>query len=164
VGAALGQALLESRETPDVIPRALAPVPAWLAELRGDEADNLRARWVGKMAHACNHAGDFAAAEAVLRTLPDDPETPAFARARRANGLAFARWRLGDRESALALARMSARHAGDAGHVRLRAMALLMITRIHPDSTEGRDALERARGIARVSQDPTLSARAGRAR
>ena len=158
---ALGQALLASREARGVVPAVLDPVEGWLAELSGPEADCLRARWAGQVAFALHRAGDHAAAEARMLALPDADDTPPFARARRANGLAYSRHRLGDPAAALAYARASARHAGDAGHVRLRAMALLMIARVASGTPEGADARARARGIAEALEDPTLLLRAG---
>lgn len=54
-----------------------------------------------------------------------------------------------------------ARHAGDAGHVRLRATALLMVARVSPDPAEVAEALGRARQIAASLADPELIQRAG---
>lgn len=162
VEIALGQAVIASRDAPTNVPCALAPVEGWLAQLTGHDADCLRARYVGQVAHAHNRAGDVALGEALHHALPDSGTTHPFARARRSNGLAYARWRQGDAEQALTLARASAQHAGDAGHVRLRAMALLMIARVSPNSAEGREARERARAIAQALGDPTLAERAER--
>lgn len=85
--------------------------------------------------------------------------THPFARSRRANGLAYSRFRHGDIAGALHHARLAARHAGDAGHVRLRAMALLMIARVAPDTEEGDDARTRARTIALGLADTVLLSR-----
>ena len=160
VEVALGEALLTGGARPAAsAAAALAEVPGLLARLDGDDADCLRARYVGQVAHALNHAGEVACAEALHRELPDAPTTHPFARSRRANGIAYACFRRGDREAALHHARLAARHAGDAGHVRLRAMALLMVARVAPDGPEGAEARQRARAIARALADATLLAR-----
>lgn len=159
IEVALGQANLDSRAAPGVVPAALAPVERWLADLAGDDAACLRARWVGQVAHAWNHAGKLDDALALHAALPDDATTPAFARSRRANGLAYGLHRLGRRTDALAEARRAATFAGDAGHVRLRAMALLMIARIAGATAEGRDAHARAAAIADALADATLAHR-----
>ena len=52
------------------------------------------------------------------------------------------------RDSTAAFAREACRHAGDGGHIRLRAMALAMLGRI-VDSPEAADARQRANEIAR---------------
>ncbi len=159
IEVALGQAHLASRAAPGEVPAALAPVEGWLAELTGDDAACLRARWVGQVAHAYNHAGRIDDALALLAALPDDAATPAFARSRRANGLAYGLHRQGDRAAALIEARRAATAAGDAGHVRLRAMALLMVARIAGRDAEGRDAHARAVAIAAALADDTLAHR-----
>lgn len=159
IEVALGRSLIESRARPDVAATTLRDVPEWLARISGDDADCLRARYIGQISHALNHAGDIAGAEALHLALPDTPTTHAFARSRRANGVAYGRFRHGDVAGALHHARLAARHAGDAGHVRLRAMALLMVARVVPRDPEGADALARARAIGRALADATLLAR-----
>lgn len=159
IEVALGQAHLASRAAPGEVPAALAPVEGWLAELTGDDAACLRARWVGQVAHAYNHAGRIDDALALHAALPDDAATPAFARSRRANGLAYGLHRQGDHAAALIEARRAATFAGDAGHVRLRAMALLMVARIAGRDAEGRDAHARAVAIAAALADDTLAHR-----
>jgi hypothetical protein len=62
----------------------------------------------------------------------------------------------GQRALALEHARAAATHAGDAGHVRLRAMALLMLARVADDPTERASALARARAIATALEDVVL--------
>jgi hypothetical protein len=159
VEAALGLSVIASRARPAEVAAALAEVPGWLAQVSGDDADCLRARWVGQVSHALNHAGEVARAEALHRELPDTPATHPFARSRRANGIAYGRHRGGDVAGALHHARLAARHAGDAGHVRLRAMALLMIARVDPGGPEGAEARARARAIAEALGDRVLLAR-----
>ncbi|MBZ5708762.1 hypothetical protein [Nannocystis pusilla] len=162
---ALGESLLDSPARPTAVSAALAEVPELLQALGGPDADCLRARYVGQVSHALNHAGAIDQAEALHAALPDTPGTHPFARSRRANGLAYGRFRHGDLAAALDHARLAARHAGDAGHVRLRAMALLMVVRVTtPGSPEAQDALARARTIAHALEDATLLARCDAAR
>jgi len=163
IEVALCTAMIESRDRAGVVPAALEPVPALLARLDGEDAavdrDCLRARHVGQVAHALNRAGDVERALALHFELPDGIATHPFARSRRANGIAYGLYRRGERDAALASARLAATFAGDAGHVRLRAMALLMVARIAGDSAEGNDARARARAIARALADPILLGR-----
>lgn len=161
---ALGESLLDSRARPTSVSTALAHVPALLQSLTGPDADCLRARHVGQVSHALNHAGRIDEAEALHLALPDTVATHPFARSRRANGLAYARFRHGDLAAALVHARLAARHAGDAGHVRLRAMALLMVVRVAAGTAEADDALARARTIAQALEDATLLSRCDAAR
>ena len=137
----------------------LAAVPALLAPLVGPDADCLRARHAGQVAHALNHAGRIDDALAMHAALPDLPTTAPFARSRRANGLAYGLHRRGDVGAALIEARRAATFAGDAGHVRLRAMALLMIARVAGRSAEGQAAHARAGVIADALADDVLRQR-----
>jgi len=124
-----------------------------------DTAAVLRARWVDHHAFRRNASGDHAGAEALYRSLPEIG--PPFARARRCNGLAYAAWRSGRADEALAHAADAARHAGDGGHVRLRAMALLMVLRIRPGDQH---AQSRVAAMAELLDDETLRVRLARAR
>lgn len=137
-------------------PDALTSVPALLDQVTGDDGACLRARYVGQLAHAMNHAGDIDGAFALHAALPDAADTPAFARSRRANGLAFGHHRRHEPELAVRHARLAATHAGDAGHVRLRAMALLMLVRVTRDPVERDDTLARVRAIADALDDAVL--------
>lgn len=156
IEVALGESVLASRDAPAVAAAVLDGVPALLATLTGEDADCLRARYVGQVSHAWNHAGEIDRAEALHRELPDLAGTHPFARSRRANGIAYGRFRHGDLAAALDQARLAARYAGDAGHVRLRAMALLMVARVAPRTAEGAEARARARAIGQALADATL--------
>lgn len=156
VEVALGLSLIDSKARPGAVAEVLAEVPAKLSQVRGEDADCLRARHVGQVSHALNHAGEIDRAEALHTALPDTPATHPFARSRRANGIAYGRFRHGDMDGALHHARLAARYAGDAGHVRLRAMALLMVARVAPGTPEGAEARARARAIARALADAIL--------
>jgi hypothetical protein len=159
IEVALGSAFIESRARPQDISGALAAVPPLLAEVSGPDADCLRARYTGQLAHAFNRSGDVERGLALHLELPDGDAVHPFARSRRANGIAYARFRRGELEPALANARQAATYAGDAGHVRLRAMALLMLSRIGGASREANDARTRARTIATALGDTTLLTR-----
>jgi hypothetical protein len=165
-------ALAEARMAGDEqsAPATLARIRAIGAEIArlpaGHEADCLRARWIGQESYALNRQGDLARSEALLRALPDEATTAPFARSRRANGVAYACYRRGALPEALDEARRAVRFAGDAGHVRLRAMALLMVARIaardhatREGEMEADDARTRARAIAIALEDATLLAR-----
>ncbi|MBX3196612.1 MAG: hypothetical protein KF894_00545 [Labilithrix sp.] len=132
-----------------------------LDRISGADADCLRARWVGQVSHALNRAGEIERAEALHRGLPDTATTAPFARSRRANGIAYARFRHGDGVEALRHAWLAVRYAGDAGHIRMRAMALLMVARVAPQSeaSEANDARARAREIALTLGDDVLLSR-----
>lgn len=138
----------------------LAAVPAFLDEAAPlietlDDAHDracLRARLADHRAYELNQRGDYAAAEAIYRAMPD--EGPTFARTRRANGIAYARWKRGEPDAAqFALAAIE--HAGDGGHLRGRAMALRNYARI----ADVADAQARAVAIAQHLEDETLLGR-----
>ncbi len=154
---ALGEALVaEPREADRILVACEVP----LSRIGpGHDADCLRARWTGQVAYAANRRGERHRAEALHLALPDTPTTAPFARSRRANGLAYASFERGDRDEARRQAWLAARYAGDAGHVRLRAMALLMVARVSPDDGEAREARGRARAISLALEDTVLAAR-----
>src|SRR4029079_3318926 len=127
----------------------------------------LYARWIDQRAYERNKSRDgrppdHAGAEALYRSIPTD-EAPAFALCRRANGLAYARWKLGYPDEGAALAREACVTAGEGGHLRLRAMALTMLARI-VSGEEGAAARERALGIAMGLEDEPLRLRFSRGR
>ena len=158
----LAEAFVASRRAPVRVAGLLDEVGAVLSEpMPAAEHACLSARWVDQRAYALNRGGarppDPAAAEALYRTLPAEGAPP-FALCRRANGLAYARWKQGHPEEAAALAREACRHAGDGGHLRLRAMALSMLSRVAPGE-EGKEAAARALAIAASLEDEQLRAR-----
>jgi hypothetical protein len=67
----------------------------------------------------------------------DAGSTAAFARFRRDHGLAYCHWKLGDRRRALGQARAAVEHAGDAGLLRFRAMALQLLAHLAPREARG---------------------------
>jgi hypothetical protein len=139
--AILVRAFVASRDAvPEVAPLLSQAWPL-LREVE-DPKDRacLHARLVDHESYELNRDGRHAEAEARFRTVPDD--APAFALARRASGLAYARWKQGDLAEAAHQAHLAAEHAGDGGHVRARALALALLDRIAPDEAV------RARGQA----------------
>jgi hypothetical protein len=125
----------------------------------------LHARWIDQRGYEKNQTRDargpdHAAAEALYRTIPE-AGAPSFALCRRAAGLAYARWKQGHRDEGAALAEQACRHAGDGGHLRLRAMSLQMLGRIL-GGEEGAEARRRALGIASALDDEALRLRFSR--
>jgi hypothetical protein len=159
----LVEAFVQSREDVARVPALLAEVEPLLAlPMPAEDRACLHARWIDQRAYELNkeRAGrgrDPAAAEALYRTI-DTAGAPPFALCRRASGLAYARWKQGHREEAAALAREACRHAGDGGHLRLRAMALSMVGRI-VGGAEGAAAQARATAIAASLDDEALRLR-----
>lgn len=147
------RAFIASKSPPHDVAAYLAPLPA-LLDAVADPADRacLRARHTDHIAYELNRRGDHAAAEAHYRALA--PDSPPFALARRASGLAYALWKQGAPDAA-DWARRAASHAGDGGHLRARAMALLLLHRITNDAAPR----ERALAIAHQLGDATLLAR-----
>lgn len=160
VEATLGLAYLDARDAPEVVPASLDAVPELLTRVDPLEAHALRARQVGQIAHALNRAGRHAEATALTEALPDGPEVGAYARAKRANGLAYGLWKLGRADEAAVQARLAATWAGDAGQVRVRAMALTLLAQILDGTDEGRLARERARAVGVALGDAVLVVRA----
>jgi hypothetical protein len=167
---ALGEAFVASlREDPARSQRALTRAKSALdankAAIEPDEHACLLARWTDQRAFALNQSRAperEREAEALYAAL-SERDAPAFARCRRENGLAYARMRAGDRDAAVAHAERAARAAGDAGALRLRAMALLMLVKIK-GPRDGAEELARAETIARELGDAQLAARVERQR
>ena len=142
--------------------------PELAAELALDLAC-WQARLVDQRAYALNKPradedpAQHALAEALYRALPEGG--PPFARCRRANGLAWSVFKQGRTEEALALARQSVEAAGDAGSLRMRAMALSALARFLEADEGTREAARacrvRARAIAQQLEDEALLGRFG---
>jgi hypothetical protein len=164
----LTEAFVASRgERERVAPVLAEAEPLFALEMPAYDRACLHARWVDQRAYELNHrregrAPDHAAAEALYGAIPTEGAPP-FALCRRASGLAFAHWRRGDVEGGAALAREACRHAGDGGHLRLRAMALTMLGRI-VGGPEGAEARARALAIAASLDDEALRLRFERRR
>jgi hypothetical protein len=159
----LTEAFVASRSDRDrVVPLLAEAEPLLGLEMPAYDRACLHARWVDQCAYERNHrqgdrATDYAAAEALYRGIPTE-NAPSFALCRRANGLAFARWKRGAVDEGAALAREACRHAGDGGHLRLRAMSLTMLARI-VGGPEGERARARALAIAASLDDEALRLR-----
>jgi hypothetical protein len=162
IEAALVRAFIASKLNPTSVPELLATVEPLLAAVESEsERACLRARWTDQRAYDLNRGRGAppspAAAEALYRQLPHT-NAPPFVLCRRANGLAYARWKQGHATEAAEYAREAARHAGDGGHVRLRIMALGLLARIDPRETASH---ERALEMSRCLEDELLLARIG---
>lgn len=160
----LALAFLASKSDMARVPSLLAEVEPLLEKpMARDDRACLFARWIDQRAYEANKGRaesgerDPAAAEALYRMIPIE-HAPPFALFRRANGLAYARWKQGDRESAVEHARAACRHAGDGGHLRARAMALRMLARI-VGGEEGAAADARALAIVTALDDEALRLR-----
>lgn len=159
----LAEAFVASREDVARVPALLAEVEPLLAlPMPAEDRACLHARWVNQLAYERNRgrgerAPNPAGAEALYRTIAV-AGAPSFALCRRANGLAYARWKQGHPAEGAALAREACRHAGDGGHLRLRAMALAMLGRIL-GGVEGAEARQRAMAIAAGLDDEALRLR-----
>jgi hypothetical protein len=159
----LVEAFHASRRDVLAVPALLAEVEPLLAEdMPAHDRACLVARWIDQRAYEKNRAGegktpDNAGAEALYRTIRVEG-APSFALCRRASGLAYARWKQGFSDEAAAFARQACEHAGDGGHLRLRAMALNMLARI-TGGAEGEDARRRAAAIAASLDDEALRLR-----
>ncbi|MEZ4383793.1 MAG: hypothetical protein R3A79_20845 [Nannocystaceae bacterium] len=149
-------ALLAARIASDAARRD--EVGAWLdraaAQLAAIESDEARAPYTARVldqrAYALLHPeGAAAPALAEARALyAAIPEVGApFVRFRRAHGLAYCAWRMGDTAAALTLARDACTHAGDGGLIRFRIMALDLLAHIDP-TPAGDEARRRARSLA----------------
>lgn len=123
----------------------------------------LWARLIDQRAYPLNKpatgtAPDHAAALALYRSLPE--EGPPFAQCRRHNGMGWSHLRMGEHERAIAHGVASEQQAGDAGSLRLRAMALNLLAHAHePGSEEASRAATRARHIAEGLSDAELIGR-----
>ncbi|MCA9567457.1 MAG: hypothetical protein KC656_06425 [Myxococcales bacterium] len=161
VEAALVGSFLVSRSDPDRSASLLDEAETHLSTLDpSDDRACLHARWVDQVAYRLNlprdRTPDYTAAEALYRTI--DQGGPPFARCRRHNGLGWSLHRQGRRAEALAEARASVQVAGDAGHLRLRAMALGLLAKV-AEGGEAESAAARGREIAARLADDLLTAR-----
>lgn len=159
----LVEAYMVSRDDVQAVPAMLVQVERLLEEdMPAQDKACLHARWIDQRAYEKNRVmpgktPDHAGAEALYRTI-NERSAPPFALCRRSNGLAYALWKQGQAEEAAACARRAAEHAGDGGHLRLRAMALNMLARIvtGPESDQARS---RAAAIAASLDDEALTMR-----
>ena len=163
IEALLTRAFIASKVEPARVPELLDLVKTKLDSVESaEERACLHVRWVDQTAYDLNRGRDAppnpAAAEALYNQVATD-NAPPFVLCRRANGLAYARWKQGDAAGAAELAREAARHAGDGGHVRLRVMALSMLARIDAREVASH---ERALEMSKRLEDELLLARISR--
>lgn len=156
---ALVGAFLAGRLDPDAVDGLLgeAAVAIETGEMSAADRACLRSRWVDQLAYPLNRPRtgppDHAAALVLYDGLPDD--VPPFARCRKANGMAWTLRSLGRVEEARQWAERSVQDAGDAGSLRLRAMALNALAGLQKGA-EAAATLARARQIARHLEDLEL--------
>jgi len=160
IEAALVRAFIASKLEPARVLELLAEVAPLLETVQSEEDRAcLQVRWIDQRAYDLNRgrsgAPNPSAAEALYRQVPD-ANVPPFVLCRRANGLAYARWKQGYADEAASLAREAARHAGDGGHVRLRVMALSLLARIEPREAASH---QRALEMSRRMEDELLLSR-----
>lgn len=122
----------------------------------------LTARLIDQQAYRLNKPRDGSPpdhhrAHALYTTIPTQGAPP-FALCRRENGLGWSSLRVGDRAAAVAHARASVAHAGDSGSLRMRAMALNLLSAVL-EGEAADDTRQRAVGIARRLEDEALQVR-----
>lgn len=147
------------RDTP---PHRWHAIEALLARATLPAADALvyRARLQHQRAVHCTMLPELAGeptdvprARELYAAIPDS--TIPFVAFRKHVGLAYCAWKLGDRDEAIRLAKRAADDAGDGGLVRMRVMALNMLSRVA--TTEGAAAInERAQRMASALEDEDL--------
>jgi len=99
-------------------------------------------------------APDLRQAQALYESIDEDPYVP-FVSSRKAAGLAYCAWQLGDLAEAVRLAERAVEHAGDGGLVRMRVMALNMLSRtLH--GARATSVNERAQRMAMLLEDEEL--------
>jgi hypothetical protein len=101
-----------------------------------------------------NDVPDVEAARALYASIEDEPYLP-YVSFRKATGLAYCAWKLGDRDEAVRLAQEAIEHAGDGGLVRMRVMALNMLTRVLTGDA-ATAVHNRARRMATLLEDEDL--------
>jgi hypothetical protein len=114
---------------------ALIRAQAQIARLTaGDERDCYHARWADQRAYHLIHAGPVPHLRQAARLYQsiNARSHAAFALFRRDHGLAYCHWKLGHQDRAIHHARAAIDHAGDAGLLRFRVMALQLLAQIEP--------------------------------
>jgi hypothetical protein len=96
---------------------------------------------------------DFARANQLYETVPESPVP--FVVFRKCVGLAYCAWKLGHPEQAVRLAERAVEAAGDGGLMRMRVMALNMLSRVVP-ADRAKALTDRARHMANALQDEEL--------
>ena len=156
--ALLVRAFIDSRRRPERVEQGL---DAAEAEVRGLPRDEDRAcmwaRLVDQRAYQLNvRRKEPEAAEELYAGIPR--VGPPFALVRRHNGLGWCALVQGHRDGAIAHARLSVQHAGDAGSLRLRVMALNLLSKAI-GGDEGEQIRVRAVLMASRLEDEALRVR-----
>lgn len=133
----------------------------WLGstELLLEDKRAYHARLVGQRAYHLTRSApgmqvDLHGARALFESIEDEPFLP-FVAFRKANGLAYCDWQLGDLASGQRFARLAEQHAGDGGLVRFRIMALNLLGRMLP-APEALPVRARAERLAQLLEDEDL--------
>ena len=154
----LVRAFIDSRRRPDRVPAWLDEAEALIRELpRDEDRACLWARLVDQRGYQLNvREKNPLEAEALYASLPR--MGPPFVLVRRHNGLGWCALIQGQREAAVAHARRSVEHAGDVGSLRLRVMALNLLSKAL-GGDEGEQIRLRAVAIASRLEDEALRVR-----
>ena len=154
----LMRAFVEHRRRPVRVPVILEEAESAILDLPvGDDRACLRARLVDQRGYELNvRTKDPHAAYELYRTLPVGG--PPFALVRRHNGLGWSALQLGRRDEAIEHARRSVEQAGDAGSLRMRVMALNLLSRAL-GGDDGERVRARALAIASRLEDEELRVR-----
>lgn len=128
-----------------------------LANMPAAESLAYRARLAHQQAELCtrpvNGEPDLERARAHYESIPDS--TIPFVSFRKAVGLAYCAWKLGDVPNAIQLAQHAVDDAGDGGLVRMRVLALNMLSRVI-GAEQAVMVNERARRMAVALEDEDL--------
>jgi len=154
----LVRAFIDHKRKPARVAALLEDAESVILDLpSGDDRACLWARLVDQRGYELNvRRRDPAAAYDLYTTLPS--QGPPFAMVRRHNGLGWSAFQLRRRDEAIEHARISVEHAGDAGSLRLRVMALNLLARAL-DNDEGERVRARALAIASRLEDEALRVR-----
>ena len=154
----LVRAFIESRLRPDGVTAWLDAAEPVIRDLpRDEDRACLRARLVDQRAYQLNvRQKNPLEAEALYASLPR--VGPPFVLVRRHNGLGWCAMLQGHREGAIAHARRSVEYAGDVGSLRLRVMAMNLLSQAL-GGEEGEQIRLRALGIASRLEDEALRVR-----
>lgn len=166
IEAELMAAYIQGPSARDEALRRLHEVEALVLALPpGEDRTCYEARVLDQRAFQLNResSADRATAKTLYERIPSK-DAPPFVLWRRANGLAYATWKEGDRAAARKHAQDALRHAGDGGHLRLRVMSLNMLAHIDPEHPDVPDILTRAVAITKRIEDDMLLARLERRR
>lgn len=144
----------------DASARRLAAIEPRLGELAESDVLPYRARFEAAQAvrFTMRESPDILRARAHYAAIPDSMIP--FVAFRKCLGLAYCAWKLGDVAAATQLAQRAVDEAGDGGLVRMRVMALNMLSRLL-DGPRAAEVNARARRLAASLEDEELLRRVG---